>query len=157
MIIFFFFFPEWYVLQITTEHEPLTETRHYIQQNEFSYSLKPSHGLHLMVLPTGANNTMDPICITVPKPNLQSTYDVRIEIETLLNNNKTDLTSSYSNKNLYWKMRRNQNNKMKVSFFLTTKLLESMIVVYLSIYFFYFYLIFKKQNRLQFGNWKILG
>ncbi|XP_014222062.1 separin [Trichogramma pretiosum] len=102
---------EWYVLQITAEHEHLTEIKHRIQPAEFMYDLKPMHGIHLVVLPTGQNAT-HPICITLPKPKPVSSYDIRKEIESLLNNNKSDLTAAYNNNEQYWKMRKKQNEQM---------------------------------------------
>ncbi|XP_014216044.1 separin [Copidosoma floridanum] len=105
---------EWYVVQVTAVHEPLKDSRHRIQNEEYSYLLKPTHGLHLVVIPTG-ENAIDPICITVPKPDGDSSYDLRTEIEKLLNNNKSDLTAVYCNKDLYWKMRKKQNDQMSIA------------------------------------------
>lgn len=113
--IFHYFFTEWHIVQITAQHEHIKDQRHRTQPDESLYSLKPTHGLHLVVIPTGSN-AMTPICITLPKPNASSSYDIRTEIETLLNTNKSNLTAVYNNHNLYWKMRKKQNEKMKVSY-----------------------------------------
>lgn len=108
-------FAEWHIVQITAQHEHIRNFRHRLQPEEAMYSMKPTHGLHVTVIPTGAN-AMIPICITLPKPNANSTYDIRTEIESLLNTNKSNLTATYNNHNLYWKMRKKQNEKMSVSF-----------------------------------------
>jgi hypothetical protein len=101
------------VIQITAQHEHLKDVRHRMSPDEAMYSLKPMHGLHVIALPTGTN-AINPICITLPKPNANSKYDIRIEIETLLNNNRSDLTAAYNNNSLYWKMRKKQNEQMSV-------------------------------------------
>lgn len=80
------------------------------------YSLKPMHDLHISILPTGKTSDK-PICITLPKPSTEA-YDIRKEIETLLNSNKSDLSANYSNNDKYWKMRAKQNIRMKVSIFM---------------------------------------
>ena len=108
------YFSEWHVVQLTSEHEHLTDIMDRRQSQDSNYSLKPTHGLHLIVLPTG-KDAINPICLTVPKPNNSSTYDIRLEMETLLNNNKSDLTTTFTNHDLYWKMRKKQNERMKVS------------------------------------------
>ncbi|KAJ8684181.1 hypothetical protein QAD02_019973 [Eretmocerus hayati] len=102
---------DWNIVHITAEHEHLNDTRHRRQQDEAMYSFKTTHSLHITVLPTG-KNAMSPICITLPKPNCDSGYDVRIEIESILNNNKSNLTTVYNNNDLYWKMRKKQNDQM---------------------------------------------
>lgn len=111
-------FTEWYLLQITAEHEHLKDIRHRMQPDESLYSMKPVHSLHVVALPTG-KNAVHPVCVTLPKPNSGSTYDIRTEIESLLNTNKSDLTAVYNNNDLYWKMRKKQNDTMSVSARLT--------------------------------------
>lgn len=104
---------------MTQQHEHVVDHRHKLSKpGKNDYALKPLNGLHLIVLPTG-KNANNPICITMPKPSADSSYDVRVEVETLLNNNKSDLTFTYANNDLYWKMRKKQNEKMSVSILLS--------------------------------------
>ncbi|OXU29495.1 hypothetical protein TSAR_010098 [Trichomalopsis sarcophagae] len=105
---------EWYVVQITAEHENLKHIRRRVQPEETAYSLKPSHGLYIMTLPTGKNASY-PVCVEVPKPCSDSKYDIRTEVESLLNSNKSDLSNIYNNNDLYWKMRRRQNEQMNAA------------------------------------------
>lgn len=101
------------MVQITAQHDNIIDIRNGDNSQSSMYSLKPMHAIHVSVIPTGKND-MDPICITLPKPD-NSVYDVRMEIERILNNNRSDLTTCYSNNDLYWKMRRKQNEQMIVS------------------------------------------
>lgn len=112
-------FPEWYVLQITAEHEHLKDTRHRLQAQDGEYSLKPLHGLYIMALPTG-ENAESPVCVEVPKPSTDSSRDIRIEIESLLNNYKSDLITIWNDLGKYWKMRGRYDKQMSVSMILTT-------------------------------------
>lgn len=101
------------MVQITAEHEHLNDIRHRIQPDESLYNLKPMHGLHIVPLLTGSS-AIHPFCITLPKPSANSSYDIRTQIETLLNTNKSELTAAYHNTELYWKMRKKQNDQMIV-------------------------------------------
>ncbi|XP_058802521.1 separin [Phymastichus coffea] len=108
---------DWYVLQLTSQHEHISELKSGLskgQKNE--YTLKPMNGLHIVVLPTG-KNAINPICITLPKPHGDSSYDVRVEVGMILNSNKSDLTATYTNNELYWKMRKQQNDRMSTAIF----------------------------------------
>lgn len=71
------------------------------------------HEIHVIVLPTGTNE-IDPLCITLPKPKLHSSYDICYEIQKIICNNRSDLQATYGNNELYWKMRERQNSNMMV-------------------------------------------
>lgn len=71
------------------------------------------HNVHITALPTGTKAT-EPICITLPKPTMHSSYDICDEIQKLLSNNRSELEATYSDNELYWKMRGRQNANMRV-------------------------------------------
>ncbi|CAL7940926.1 unnamed protein product [Xylocopa violacea] len=99
---------EWYIIQITGL---------YRSSNVFEYrekKISTMHEIHITILPTGTKDT-DPLCITLPKPKLQSSYDICYEIEKLLSNNRSELKATYANNELYWKMRQRQNTSMKIA------------------------------------------
>ncbi|KOC62271.1 Separin [Habropoda laboriosa] len=99
---------EWYMIQITSQ---------YKSPNISEYSKTTSdamHEIHITILPTGAEE-MEPLCITLPKPKLQSSYDICYEIQKLLSNNRSELEATYTNNELYWKMRERQNISMKTA------------------------------------------
>lgn len=98
-------------MQITAAPEFFKDERYRVQPSEYMYSLKPMHQLYVTVLPTG-KQAAKPFCIVLPKPN--SDYDIKIEIESLLNENKLKLTTCYGSNSRYWKMRKEQNEKMDV-------------------------------------------
>ncbi|XP_026674527.1 separin [Ceratina calcarata] len=97
---------EWYMIQITGQHKP-------VDICEFS-EMNRMHEIHITILPTGTEQR-EPLCITLPKPKLQSSYDVCYEIQKLLSNNKSDLTATYANRQLYWQMRERQNKTLKAA------------------------------------------
>lgn len=103
----FFSFLEWYIVQVTAQFEDSL----CLQYNKHTYH--SMHALHITILPTG-NSILKPFCITLPKPQTHTMYDICNEIREILGNNKSDLTATYANKELYWKMRLKQDNKMKV-------------------------------------------
>lgn len=107
MSICFFSFLEWYIVQVTAQFEDSV----YLQYNK--NTCHSMHALHITILPTG-NSILKPLCITLPKPQTYTMYDICNEIREILGNNKSDLTATYANKELYWKMRLKQDNKMKV-------------------------------------------
>lgn len=72
------------------------------------------HPIHITILPTGCS-AIEPFCVTLPKPNINTNYDVCTEIRQILSSNKFDLEASYANNQLYWKMRERQNNRMKAA------------------------------------------
>ncbi|CAK9799037.1 Espl1 [Anthophora quadrimaculata] len=99
---------EWYMIQITSE---------YKSPNISEYNKTISgmmHEIHIIILPTGAED-MEPLCITLPKPKLESAYDICYEIQKLLFNNRSELETTYANNELYWKMRERQNISMKTA------------------------------------------
>lgn len=97
------------MIQITTQYEsPSILRREKCTSNTM-------HAVHITVLPTGTSD-IEPLCITLPKPVMQVSYDVCKEILKLLNNNKFELQATYANHEQYWAMRANQNSKMKVDF-----------------------------------------
>lgn len=75
--------------------------------------LHAMHEMHITILPTGTKER-EPFCITLPKPKLDSSYDICYEIQKLLSNNRSELEATYANNELYWKMRERQNISMKV-------------------------------------------
>ncbi|KAK2582701.1 hypothetical protein KPH14_004975 [Odynerus spinipes] len=99
---------EWYMIQVTAQFVAST----YLQYDRHtSHSM---HAVHITVLPTG-NSSIKPLCITLPKPQTHTSYDVCNEIQEILVTNKGDLTATYANRELYWKMRVKQDNKMKAA------------------------------------------
>ncbi|KAF7393198.1 hypothetical protein HZH66_009031 [Vespula vulgaris] len=99
---------EWYIVQVTAQFEDSV----YLQYNK--NTCHSMHALHITILPTG-NSILKPLCITLPKPQTHTMYDICNEIREILGNNKSDLTATYANKELYWKMRLKQDNKMKTA------------------------------------------
>jgi len=73
------------------------------------------HAIHITILPTGVSD-IEPLCITVPRPATQVSYDICKEIQKLLDGYTAALKTTYTNHKQYWVMRANQNNKMKVKF-----------------------------------------
>lgn len=71
------------------------------------------HAIHITVLPTGISD-IEPLCITVPRPATQVSYDICKEIQKLLDDYSSVLKTTYMTHKQYWMMRTNQNNKMKV-------------------------------------------
>ncbi|OAD54830.1 Separin [Eufriesea mexicana] len=99
---------EWYVIQVTEQ---------YRSPNVLKYSrTKPydMHEIHITILPTGTKD-IEPLCLTLPKPKLDSSYDICHEIQKLLSNNRSELEAIYANNELYWKMRERQNTNMKTA------------------------------------------
>lgn len=76
-------------------------------------TLTEMHAVHITVLPTGPSN-VEPLCITLPKPATQGSYDICKEILKLLDNNKFVLRATYANHEHYWANRAKQNSEMKV-------------------------------------------
>lgn len=97
---------EWYVIQITSQYKSPSIS-------EYNKTLNPMHEIHLTILPTGIEE-IKPMCITLPKPKLDSSYDICYEIQKLLSSNRSELEATYTNSELYWKMRGRQNISMKV-------------------------------------------
>jgi len=95
------------MIQITAQYESPNNLRHK------KYTSNIMHAVHITVLPTGPSN-IEPLCITLPRPTMQVSYDICKEILKLLDNNKFELQATYANHEQYWAMRANQNSKMKV-------------------------------------------
>ncbi|XP_043467216.1 separin [Leptopilina heterotoma] len=106
--------PEWYVLQVTIQHENLDHYKYNENTGNFLYTLRKTHPIHISIFPTGPN-AIEPFCLTLPKPSTNDNYDLRSEIESILNKNKSDLSNSYSNRKLYWEMRKRQDTQMKTA------------------------------------------
>ncbi|KAL6266836.1 hypothetical protein P5V15_003665 [Pogonomyrmex californicus] len=98
---------EWYMIQITAQYESPTVIRYERCKSNVM------HAIHITLLPTGTTDT-EPLCITVPKPATKVSYDICKEIQRLLDEYKSALKTTYTNKQ-YWMMRANQNNKMKIA------------------------------------------
>ncbi|XP_014476012.1 PREDICTED: separin [Dinoponera quadriceps] len=99
---------EWYMLQVTVQYESsniLKHTRHISSL---------MHALHITILPTGPSE-IEPLCITLPKPAMQVSYDICTEIQNILASNKTKLEATYTNNEYYWTMRKEQDNEMKMA------------------------------------------
>lgn len=105
--IFLILFAEWYTIQVTAQYESPSILRQKKCTSEVM------HAIHITVLPTGSSDT-EPLCITLPRPAIQVSYDICKEIQKLLHNNKSLLTSTYANHEHYWKMRMSQDDQMKV-------------------------------------------
>lgn len=101
---------EWYMVQLTAQYEPSKTSIFNVTAEK---SMLP---IHISVLPVGKNG-IDPFCITVPKPKMNTNYDICKEIQEILACNKGELEAEYSNIKLYWKMRDKQNIRMKVTDF----------------------------------------
>ncbi|XP_053997454.1 separin [Hylaeus anthracinus] len=99
---------EWYVIQITEQHKSpdISEC--------CKSTINAMHAIHIIILPTGSKE-IEPLCITLPKPKLQSSYDICYEIQKILSNNRSKLEATYENNELYWKMRNRQNTNMKTA------------------------------------------
>lgn len=91
------------MLQVTKAYE----------KSEYPTPPFSTHPLHLVVLPTG-KNAIPPFTILLPKPK-NINYDIVNSIKTLLDNNKKDLSRSYTYKQQYWQMRFRQNETMKTA------------------------------------------
>ncbi|XP_031835603.1 extra spindle pole bodies like 1, separase isoform X2 [Nomia melanderi] len=99
---------EWYTIQITGQYQsPDINTGNKSMPNTM-------HKMHITILPTGTKD-IEPLCITLPKPKLDSFYDVCHEIQKILSNNRSELEATYANNKLYWKMRNQQNISMKTA------------------------------------------
>lgn len=106
--IFFDFLPtEWYTIQVTAQYESPSILRH------IRCTSSVMHAIHITILPTGPSE-IEPLCITLPRPKTQVSYDICQEIKKLLDNYKSELKATYPNMKQYWMMRDSQNNKMKV-------------------------------------------
>ncbi|XP_012280741.1 separin isoform X2 [Orussus abietinus] len=101
-------FCEWYMIQVTAQHDHRKFIYNDLQR------LPAMHSIHITVLPTGQQR-IPLLCITVPTPKSQSTYDVCQEIHEILANCKFELQAPYSSKQIYWKMRQRQNDRMKTA------------------------------------------
>ncbi|KYN05936.1 PREDICTED: separin [Cyphomyrmex costatus] len=99
---------EWYMIQVTLPYESPTTSRYEKRTSNVM------HAVHITVLPTGTSD-IEPLCITVPKPMTQVSYDVCKEIRKLLDGLTSVLKTTYTNNTQYWMMRVNQNNKMKTA------------------------------------------
>ncbi|KYN09010.1 PREDICTED: separin [Trachymyrmex cornetzi] len=99
---------EWYIIQVTAPYESPTISRYEKRTSNVM------HAIHITILPTGTSD-IDPLCITVPKPMTQVSYDVCKEIRQLLDGYTSALKTTYTNNKQYWTMRVNQNNKMKTA------------------------------------------
>lgn len=95
------------MLQITAQYESPSILRHVKSTSSLV------HGIHLTILPTGPSE-IEPLCITLPKPVTQTSYDICKEIHNLLASNKTKLQATYARNEHYWIMRKSQDNMMKV-------------------------------------------
>lgn len=95
------------MVQITAQYESPS----ILRQKECTSNVM--HAIHITVLPTGPSD-IEPLCITLPRPATQVSYDICKEIQKLLLNNKSLLTNTYVNHEHYWKMRTSQDDQMKV-------------------------------------------
>ncbi|XP_003487939.2 separin [Bombus impatiens] len=100
---------EWYMIQVTGQYRSPGDI---FKHNRTK--LHAMHEMHITILPTGTKET-EPFCITLPKPKLDSSYDICYEIQKLLSNNRSELEATYANNELYWKMRERQNISMKTA------------------------------------------
>ncbi|KAG5330739.1 ESPL1 protein, partial [Acromyrmex charruanus] len=99
---------EWYIIQVTAPYESPTISRYEKRTSNVM------HAIHITILPTSTSD-IDPLCITVPRPTTQVSYDVCKEIRQLLDGYTSALKTTYTNNKQYWTMRVNQNNKMKTA------------------------------------------
>ncbi|XP_015599938.1 separin [Cephus cinctus] len=99
---------EWYMIQITIQYE------HPGISKYSSAGPSSTYPIHIIVMPTG-EKAIGPFCVTIPKSNTSTMYDIISEIEDVLSNNKFDLEAAYTNNKSYWKMRERQNKKMKAA------------------------------------------
>lgn len=101
-------FTEWYMIQVTVQYESSSILRYE------KCASTVMHAIHITILPTGPSD-IEPLCITLPRPATQVSYDICKEIKKLLGNYKSELKATYANRVQYWMMREDQNNKMKVN------------------------------------------
>ncbi|XP_033208353.1 separin [Belonocnema kinseyi] len=106
--------PEWYVIQVTSQHENFADYKYDEYAGNSLYTMRPTHPIHISIFPTGPN-AIEPFSLTLPKPITNNSYDLRKEIESILNKNKSDLLNHYSNRTHYWEMRRRQDSQMKTA------------------------------------------
>ncbi|KMQ88430.1 separin [Lasius niger] len=99
---------EWYMIQVTAQYESPSTLRHE------KCTSTVMHAIHITLLPTGPFD-IEPLCITLPRPVTQVSYDICKEIKNLLGNYRSELKATYANPKQYWMMRENQNNKMKIA------------------------------------------
>ncbi|GAB1864710.1 separase [Camponotus japonicus] len=99
---------EWYMIQVTVQYESSSILKHE------KCTSTVMHAIHITILPTGPSD-IEPLCITLPRPATQVSYDICKEIKKLLGNYRTELKATYENRTQYWKMREIQNNKMKIA------------------------------------------
>ncbi|XP_011867802.1 PREDICTED: separin [Vollenhovia emeryi] len=99
---------EWYMIQVTAQYESPTILRYK------KLTSNVMHAVHITVLPTGVSD-VEPLCITVPRPATQVSYDICKEIRTLLDGHPSMLKTTYTNHEQYWMMRANYNNRMKIA------------------------------------------
>lgn len=95
------------MIQVTAQYESPTILRYKKRTSSVM------HAIHITILPTGISD-IEPLCITVPRPVTQVSYDICKEIQKLLDGYTSALKTTYMNHKQYWMMRANQNNKMKV-------------------------------------------
>lgn len=95
------------MIQVTAQYESPSTLRHE------KCTSTVMHAIHITLLPTGPFD-IEPLCITLPRPVTQVSYDICKEIKNLLGNYRSELKATYANPKQYWMMRENQNNKMKV-------------------------------------------
>lgn len=95
------------MIQVTAQYESPTISRYKKHMSSVM------HAIHITILPTGISD-IEPLCITIPKPATQVSYDVCKEIKKLLDGYSSALKTTYISHRHYWMMRANQNNKMKV-------------------------------------------
>jgi len=95
------------MIQVTVQYESSSILKHE------KCTSTVMHAIHITILPTGPSD-IEPLCITLPRPATQVSYDICKEIKKLLGNYRTELKATYENRTQYWKMREIQNNKMKV-------------------------------------------
>ncbi|XP_071627742.1 uncharacterized protein Sse isoform X2 [Temnothorax longispinosus] len=99
---------EWYMIQVTAQYESPTILRYKKRTSNVM------HAVHITILPTGMSD-IEPLCITVPRPATQVSYDICEEIQKLLDDYTSVLKTTYTNHKQYWMMRADQNNKMKIA------------------------------------------
>ncbi|XP_024885208.1 separin [Temnothorax curvispinosus] len=99
---------EWYMIQVTAQYESPTILRYKKRTSNVM------HAVHITILPTGISD-IEPLCITVPRPATQVSYDICEEIQKLLDDYTSVLKTTYTNHKQYWMMRADQNNKMKIA------------------------------------------
>ncbi|EFN75719.1 hypothetical protein EAI_09721 [Harpegnathos saltator] len=98
---------EWYILQVTVQYESSNVLKYRSISNLMS-------AIHITILPTGPSE-IEPLCITLPKPEMEVSYDICTEIKNILDSYKTKLQATYTKNEYYWIMRKEQDNKMKMA------------------------------------------